>query len=205
MGKETEPVILSAVRTPLTWKNQPLSSAVNDGGQLSITAGPETDWFIDPAGGIIKSDAPIALFALPDESFWLKARVTVNFESTFDAGVLFLYENDSLWAKLCFEFSPQRQPMIVSVVTRGLSDDCNSVSINGNSVYLRIHRRDEIIAFHYSLDGSTWHFVRYFSLGKLEQMRVGFSVQSPTGKSCQASFAEIDYSPGILADLRNGQ
>jgi uncharacterized protein len=200
----TASLSLPALPAPLTWKNQPLDSSINADGKLSITAGPVTDWFIDPAGGVVKQDAPVALFAPPDEQFWLKAKVTVHHAATFDAGVLFLYEKDDLWAKLCFEFSPQRQPMIVSVVTRGLSDDCNSVPVNGNSVYMRIHRRNEIIAFHYSLEGSAWHFVRYFTLGKLEQLQVGFSAQSPTGKSCQVTFSEIEYKPGLIADLRNG-
>ena len=200
----TDSLSLPAIPAPLTWKNQPLDSSVSADGQLTINAGAETDWFLDPVGGVVKVDAPIALFAPPDEQFWLKARVTVNHAATFDAGVLFLYENDSLWGKLCFEFSPQRQPMIVSVVTRGLSDDCNSVPVNGNSVYMRIYRRGDVLAFHYSLDGKFWHFVRYFTLGKLAQPRVGFSAQSPTGKSCQVTFSEIEYQTGLIADLRNG-
>ena len=32
-----------------------------------------------------------------------RARVTVDFTATYDAGVLVLHQRDDLWAKLCFE------------------------------------------------------------------------------------------------------
>jgi regulation of enolase protein 1 (concanavalin A-like superfamily) len=135
----------------------------------------------------------------------LSARVAVDFNSDFDAGVLRIHENDQLWAKLCFEFSPQRQPMVVSVVTRGLSDDCNSADIAGQVVYLRMAVTPQAIAFHYSLDGAFWHFVRYFTLGKLNAPRVGFSSQSPTGPGCRSVFSEIRYRPGTLSSNRSGE
>ena len=193
----TIPENLHFVNDPMDWH-----SSANDA--LSISARPFTDWFNDPAGGAPKSNAPVALFTPPDRDFILQARVTVEFLSDFDAGVLFIYADESNWAKLCFEVSPQRQPMIVSVVTRGLSDDCNSVPINGNTVYLRIHRRNSVWAFHYSLDGQLWHFVRYFNLG-VEASQVGFSAQCPTGQGCRADFTRIQYRPGTIAHLRSGE
>lgn len=189
----------------LTWKNQPAESTRATQGQLSITTGPQTDWFIDPAGKHVKDNAPIALFAPPDSTFRLQAKVTVEFAATYDAGTLFVYAHDALWAKLCFEFSPQQQPMIVSVVTRGVSDDCNSVPIEGHSVYLRMYRQSDVLAFHYSLDSQYWHFVRFFSLGIVEQLRVGFSTQSPMGQGCRAVFSEIRYAASAVSDLRNGE
>jgi regulation of enolase protein 1 (concanavalin A-like superfamily) len=174
-------------------------------GQISITAGPQTDWFIHPAGEPVKADAPIALFRAPDATFQLQAKVTVGFAATYDAGTIFLYVHDALWAKLCFEYSPQGQPMVVSVVTRGVSDDCNSVIIEDRTVYLRLYRRDRVLAFHYSRDGRYWHFVRHFSLGDLEQAKVGFSAQSPVGQGCEVNFSEIRYTPSPLSDLRNGE
>jgi hypothetical protein len=62
----------------------------------------------------------------PDGDFQFSARVTVGFESAFDAGVLLLWLDERRWAKLCFEFSPAGEPMIVSVVCRGVSDDANA-------------------------------------------------------------------------------
>lgn len=195
---------LPSIPAPLTWKNQPLQST-HDARQLSITAGAQTDWFIDPSGAPAKGDAPIGLFVPPDPVFRLQARVTVEFAATYDAGVLFAYAREDLWGKLCFEYSPQQKPMVVSVVTKGVSDDCNSVVMEKQTVHLRLYRRDAILAFHYSPDGRFWHFVRYFTLGQVEHLTVGFSAQSPTGQGCRVSFSEIQYLPGVLANLRNGE
>jgi regulation of enolase protein 1 (concanavalin A-like superfamily) len=198
-------ITITSIPAMISWKNEPSESTSDGGQQISITSGADTDWFIDPAGGQGKNNAPIAMFMPPDLAFCLQAKVTVGFSATYDAGTLFVYANDAFWAKLCFEYSPQRQPMIVSVVTRDVSDDCNSVVVGDNSVYLRVYRHGEVFAFHYSLDGHYWHFVRYFTMGDLGQLRMGFSAQSPTGQGCEVGFSDIRYSPGILSDLRSGE
>jgi regulation of enolase protein 1 (concanavalin A-like superfamily) len=189
----------------LQWKNQPLDWKIGPDHSLTILAGANTDWFIDPAGNYTRDNAPSALFTPPDASFILSARVEVNFASDFDAGVIQIREREDLWAKLCFEYSPQKQPMIVSVVTRGTSDDCNSVIIDGHQVFLRVALTPQTIALHYSRDGHYWHLVRYFTLGKLDNLRVGFSSQSPTGQKCAAVFSEIHYRSGVLKDNRSGE
>jgi hypothetical protein len=149
--------------------------------QLTIQAGATTDWFSDPAGAQRKDDAPSALFASADQEFTLSARVRVAFASTFDAGAL-----------------------LVSVVTRDVSDDCNSSTLAEDSVFLRITRRQAILAFHYSLDGHVWQLVRYFTLGDAPRMSLGFSAQSPTGSGCVAVFSQIRYSSTAVSDLRSG-
>jgi uncharacterized protein len=196
---------LASIPVNLTWKNQPLKSTSDAEGQISITTGLQTDWFIHPTGEQVKANAPIALFMPPDSTFQLQAKVTVDFADTYDAGTLFIYVHDTLWAKLCFEYSPQGQPMVVSVVTRGVSDDCNSVTIEDRSVYLRLYREGRVFAFHYSRDGRYWHFVRHFSLGDLEQVGLGFSAQSPLGEGCEVIFSEIRYTLSPLLDLRSGE
>lgn len=197
---------LPAIPGDLTWKNDPADWSVEPDNSLSISAGVKTDWFVEPSGSDwVTSNAPAALFTPPNENFLLSAKVTVDFASKFDAGVLCVYERDDVWAKLCFEYSPQNKPMIVSVVTRGLSDDCNSTVIDGNTVYLRLTRLGSTFVFHYSLDGQYWNMVRYFTLGKLENMRVGFLAQSPTGQGCKVTFSEIAYRLETLKDMRSGE
>ena len=190
----------------LHWKNDPVGWNVGPDNSLRITAGAKTDWFVDPSGNmLVSTNAPAALFTPPDEHFLLSAKVTVHFTSAFDAGVLFMHEREDLWAKLCFEYSPQNQPMIVSVVTHGLSDDCNSAVIDGNTVFLRVARMGEAFGLHYSLDGTYWHMVRYFTLGNVEHLRIGFEAQSPTGEGCTVIFSEIAYRPVLLKEMRTGE
>ena len=196
---------LPTIPSELEWEIAPLDWSFDPTTGLAVTAGAETDWFRDPAGGYEKDNAPYALMTPPDANFLLSARVTVAFGATFDAGVLQIRAGENLSGKLCFEYSPQGQPMVVSVVTRGVSDDCNSTVIEGNQVYLRIAKTPQTLAFHYSLDGRVWQLVRYFTLGNMDKVRAGFSAQSPTGQKCAVVFNEISYRAGTLKDNRNGE
>jgi regulation of enolase protein 1 (concanavalin A-like superfamily) len=199
------PFTLPSIPGELHWKNHPVDWRVEPENRFTIVAGAHTNWFIDPGGAYTQDSAPSALLAPPDARFLLSAKVAVEFAATFDAGVLQVRERDDWWAKLCFEYSPQGQPMIVSVVTRGLSDDCNSEAIAGNEVYLRIAKTPGVLAFHFSRDGCSWRLVRYFTLGELGNLRVGFSSQSPRGLGCKTVFSEISYRPGSLKDYRSGE
>lgn len=175
-----------------------------EGGGLHGSALPKTDLFLDPIGDARKVDAAMLLFQ-PDAEFTLGACVEVGFQGTFDAGVLVLYQDESNWAKLCFEFSPQRQPMVVSVVTCGASDDCNSVVIDGNRVILRVARIGRGYAFHYATSPEgPWHLVRAFGLAPLP-LQAGFLVQSPMGQGCEVQFSGIFYKPQALKNLRSGE
>jgi regulation of enolase protein 1 (concanavalin A-like superfamily) len=197
--------VLPSIPGELKWKNQPLAWKVEADGSLTIQAGEHSNWFVDPTGTYARDSAPGVLFAPPDASFLMSAKVAVNFQSAFDAGVLQLRADAERWAKLCFEYSPQGQPMVVSVVTRETSDDCNSVVIDGREVYLRVALTPQTIAFHYSHNGVYWHLARYFTLGKMENLRVGFAAQSPCGAECTAVFSDILYQAGVLKDIRNGE
>ena len=195
---------IPAIPGELKWQNDPVDWALEDDSRLSVTAGPSTDWFLDPRGIQVRTNAPLALFTADDGDFQLQARVTVDFASTFDAGVLMAFVGDDLWGKLCFEYSPQGKAMVVSVVTKGVSDDCNSVIIDGKQVYLRISRIGPAFAFHYAIDGSYWHMVRHFTLGEVPLLRTGFSAQSPTGHECSVIFDEIGYQRTTLEDICSG-
>lgn len=185
---------------PLRWDTPPANwSAVETG--LTATAGPRTDLFRNPDGSTPKLNAP-RLLGTPDGDFTLTARVGVEFAADFDAGVLMLHADDSTWAKLCFEYSPQGEAMVVSVVTRGTSDDANSFVVAGHEVWMRIARIGTVYAFHASTDGKQWQFVRQFALPG--EMRAGFAVQSPTGEGCTVTFLDVRYAPERLPDLRSG-
>ena len=173
---------LQGIPSELSWLNKPENYTLEP---LQITAHPNTDWFISPQGDTSIINAHALLFSV-ETNFILSSKVTVDFKSSFDAGVLALYQNDTNWAKLCFELSPAGDPMVVSVVTRGTSDDCNSVFIDGASIYLRIAKLDNAFAFHHSTDGHFWHFVRTFALKSLP-VQAGFlgKLEGKTGARIQ--------------------
>jgi regulation of enolase protein 1 (concanavalin A-like superfamily) len=191
---------------PLPFALRPLGSDARwrrGDDTLSVTAGARTDWFVDPGGRPATMNAP-GLVGAVDGDFLLGARVSVEFRAAFDAGVLVLWRDERTWAKLCFESSPEAQPMIVSVVTRGVSDDANAFTVDGQEAWLRIARLGEEFAFHASTDGRGWDLVRHFALDGPVELLVGFEAQSPTGDGCEVTFEDIRFEQRRLDDIRSG-
>jgi regulation of enolase protein 1 (concanavalin A-like superfamily) len=177
---------------------------------VTASAAPHSDIFIDPGAGTQLNaesmlNAATLLGVPPDGDFQFSARVTVEFASAYDAGVLLVWVNDRQWGKLCFEFSPDGEPMIVSVVTRGFSDDANAFVVDGRAVWLRVCRLDDAFAYHASVDGKTWRMVRFFTIdGTSTSAAIGFEAQSPTGDGCLVTFDDIRFTRQRLGDLRDG-
>ena len=172
---------------------------------MRIDAGPRTDLFVDPQGAVPVLNAPRSL-SRAEGMFQLSARVQVDFEETFDAGVILVWFDERTWAKLCLEYSPAHEPMVVSVVTRDLSDDCNSFVVPGGDAWLRVARvGPAAFAFHASLDGERWELVRHFSLGDGIDPEIGFMAQSPRGEGCAATFTDIRRRADRLDDIRSGR
>ncbi|WP_369180693.1 DUF1349 domain-containing protein [Streptomyces mutabilis] len=201
---------MSVVLSELPFPLRPYGPEGNwsyDDGVLTGTAGPRQDRFVPPTGESLESvsDAP-RLLGAPEGDFQLIARVTVGFNAAFDAGVLYVHVGERAWAKLCLEYSPD-VATVCTVVTRGHSDDCNSFTVDGDSVWLRVSRTGRAFAFHASLDGERWTFVRLFTLGEEKETGaalVGFLVQAPTGDGCTVTYDRLEYRSAGPADLRDG-
>jgi len=196
-------VQLSSLPMPLHWLAQPERWHADD-STLSLVSGARTDWFIDPSGAREPTLNGAALVGPTASEYLFSARVHVDFAATFDAGALMLHDGERTWAKLCLEYSPAGEPMVVSVVTRGTSDDANGFVVDGADVWLRIARMGQAFAFHASTDGSEWKLIRHFTLGDDVDPAVGLEAQSPTGDGCEVRFDEIRFEPRRLSDLRDG-
>jgi regulation of enolase protein 1 (concanavalin A-like superfamily) len=192
---------IAGLPAPLTPSAPDVAAEVVD-GSLTMWARPRTDLFVDPDGSAVLDSAPRLLMPV-DGDFQLSARVQVPFASTYDAGVLLLWAGDRQWAKLCFELSPAGLPTLVSVVTRGVSDDANGPTAADEPVHLRVSRTGEACAFHASDDGRSWSLVRYFRLDA-PVTHAGFEAQSPTGEGCVVRFDTISFVPSGLTDVRDG-
>ena len=189
---------------PLDWTNGPGAVAQTTDGALLLTAAAGTDW-TNSALGDTQQHRATALGFVPTEDFWLSAQVSVATErTTYDAGALAIWGDADHWAKLCFEYSPQGEAMVVTVVTNEYSDDCNSTIVTGDHVYLRVIRSGPGWAFHSSADGVSWDFVRVFRLAFEGEVRVGFVAQAPKGETCTAAFEHIAYGTDVPVDLRDG-
>jgi regulation of enolase protein 1 (concanavalin A-like superfamily) len=192
---------------PLAWTGAAGDAEFDaEHGTLTVRAAAGVDWTNDAAGGAAQHTATALSFPPGPGDFALSARVRLDgVRTTFDAGAIALWSDRDHWAKLCHEFSPQGQPMVVSVVTDGWSDDANGATVPGDAVHLRVARVGSAIAFHSSLDGEHWDFVRLFRLEPgAEPFVVGFLSQAPTGERCEAVFDLIRYTRETIGDLRDG-
>src|ERR1051326_894756 len=102
-----------------------------------------------------------------------------------------------------FATAPPVIPIVVSRVTKGISDDCNAFTVEG-PMYFRVSRLEKAYAFHVSHDGSIWDLIRYFTLEDNRNAQMGFEAQSPTGNRCTASFGDIHFEEQLLTDIRSG-
>jgi uncharacterized protein len=196
---QTAPTIHGIPGT-LSWQNTPRTWNLDSKNVLTISSDAKTDWFVDPFDGTLAKNAPILLFT-PGSDYVLSARVSVKFATKWDAGALMLWGDDHHWAKLSFELSPEGKPTLVTVVTRGLSDDCNSLPLQGDSVHLRIAKSGNAYVFYFSTDGETWQILRTFSLDTQLPVRAGFESQSPAGAGVVAMFSAISYDPHRIGNI----
>jgi regulation of enolase protein 1 (concanavalin A-like superfamily) len=194
---------LAPLPMALEWQVAPLDWTVGLDGSLRIVAGPRTDLFVDPAGGPAALGAP-RIAGVVEGAFQLSARVRADLHATFDAGALVLHAADHTWVKLALERSPQGAAMIVSVVTRGLSDDANGRVVTGDGIWLRVSRMGATCGLHASDDGERWELVRHFALDAPDGLAAGFLAQSPTGEGCTATFDDLRFVAEPLAELRDG-
>jgi len=195
-------MLLTTLPEPLAW-HVPAPAYTLADDTLSLSAGPRTDLFIDPLGGSEVSNAPCLLSPVRSDCT-LQARVTVDFQDTFDAGVLLVYQHAASWAKLCLEYTPQHQPSIVSVVTKGISDDANAYTLEAHSTLLRIAKLGRAYAFHHSVNGHSWQLIRLFALDDAPTW-FGFLAQAPRGQGCTVRFSELHYQARRLSHLRSGE
>ncbi|WP_274652167.1 DUF1349 domain-containing protein [Paenibacillus humicola] len=184
------------------WINESEEWGFDETGKLTITAPPLADFFRDPKGDSVRSSAPYVYTVLKGD-FTVWTRAEAEMVENFDSACIMVMAGEDNWAKLCFEF-PNRIPTMVSVVTKGTSDDCNSERVNEKRPYLRATRFGDCFAFFYSLDGAWWNLVRYFRLEAPAEIRVGLVAQSPAGNGCKTGFEGFHYSPVPVTDLRSG-
>lgn len=135
-----------------------------DGDSFKIDAGGKTDYFIDKLSGYDMHNAPF-YYNDVEGDFIIQAKITPGFKETYDAGGILVLDDDSHWIKAAYELTDLGHPSLVTVVTNGVSDDCNGEKAEADKVFIRVLRKGDYWAVHYSIDGLDWEMVRYFSLG----------------------------------------
>jgi regulation of enolase protein 1 (concanavalin A-like superfamily) len=191
-----------AIPYPLYLENSALEVKAIGNNHLRMVAPEKTDLYTTSDGKYVTNKSPRLLFK-PDSLFILTARIHLDFKSKWDAGVLLIYNDSRHYAKFCFENDFKGQPRVVTVVCNEVADDCNSMAIGKNEVYFRItgSTKENTFNLYYSESGKEWFVVRGFRLNKTDNLRIGFSAQSPNGKQCSVDFTDISFQNRRLRDF----
>jgi uncharacterized protein len=182
----------------LFWKNAPGRFSIQ-GDQLVIVAGGKTDMFRDPNVTYNTDNAPKLLFE-GDEDFVLTTSVEHAFASKWDGGAILIWQDSLNWIKFCFEKDYTGANRVVSVVTKNISDDCNSVEMNSKKVYYKMAKAGNVVTLYCSADGMKWLLVRHLQFDAQKGFLVGFMAQSPTGDRCEVTFSNITYKTVKIKD-----
>ena len=196
-------ISIPVIPYPLHWDIQPLHFTAK-GNTITIVAGKKTDMFRDPNVTYNTDNAPKILFK-PADNFVLTASIEHSFTNKWDGGAIVLKSDSLNWIKFCFEKDYTGARRVVSVVTKGISDDCNSVEINSNKVFYKIAKADNVITLYYSTDGNKWLLIRHLQFDAKPEFEVGFLAQSPTGTSCTVTFSNILYVERKISDPYTGE
>ncbi len=191
-------VQVKSIPFKMFWENTPQNYLVTD-SSLTIIAGAKTDMFRDPNVTYNTDNAPKLLFK-PDADFVLTASIEHAFASKWDGGAIVLKQDSLNWVKFCFEKDYTGARRVVSVVTKNISDDCNSVQVPTNKVFYKIAKAGNVITLYYSLDGADWFLIRHFQFDTTGNFYAGFLAQSPTGERCEVKFSNISYVAKKIKD-----
>lgn len=174
-------------------------------GHIELTSPARSNYFYSPDGKTNKADAPLLLTEINNrESFTFIAKVEPQFIATFDGGALFLYADNTHWLKLAYEMDEEMNSRIVSIRTRGKSDEAIHSIILPQDVYLKISSDTQQVGLYYSYDKEIWNLARLMENNFPQQLFVGLSTQSPSGEGNHTLFKDISLSGKPIRDFRMG-
>jgi len=185
------------------WENSAQQFSATNNGMVMV-AGEKTDMFRDPSVTYNTDNAPKLLFH-PDNDFVLTTSIEHSFASKWDGGAIVLKQDSLNWIKFCFEKDYTGAKRVVSVVTKNISDDCNSVEIRTNKVFYKMAKADNVITLYYSLEGKKWFLIRHLQFDTDKEFTLGFLAQSPMGKRCEVKFSSISYQAKKIKDPYLGE
>jgi regulation of enolase protein 1 (concanavalin A-like superfamily) len=196
-------VEIQGIPHALRWENTPLTYSVQR-NSLTVTADGKTDMFRDPNVTYNTDNAPKLLFR-PDPDFVLTAAIHHTFDNKWDGGAIVLKSDSLNWIKFCFEKDYTGARRVVSVVTKNISDDCNSVEISADKVFYKLAKAGNVVTLYCSENGEKWLLVRHLQFDTKTGFEVGFLAQSPTGEHCTVKFTDITYKAVKIKDPYAGE
>lgn len=198
------------INREFTWINE--SRMTVEGSKYTVYAPALTDFFFNNEAQSSGGVTPLSLCNAPfyyteiSGDFVLKVQVSLDFVSTYDSASLMVMSDMRNWAKSCFELTDFGTHAVVSVVARdGETDDANGVTIDEDRIWLRVTRKGNVFAFHYSVDGQQFYMSRVFSMAADERLKVGFLAQAPTGDGGERHYEHLSIEQVTVSNIRSGE
>jgi regulation of enolase protein 1 (concanavalin A-like superfamily) len=203
MAQKGGSLAIATIPYKLFWENKPVGFSIHNNA-LTLTAGEKTDMFRDPNVAYNTDNAPKLLFKA-DDDFVFSASIEHAFTNKWDGGAIVIKSDSLNWIKFCFEKDYTGARRVVSVVTKNISDDCNSVEMKANKVFYKVAKAGNVITLYYSISGTKWFLIRHLQFDAKPGFLIGFLAQSPTGASCTVHFADIKYTQRKIKDPYTGE
>ncbi len=185
------------------WMNKPEQYMISK-GNLTISAVKGTDFFINPEDKTSVATAPY-LYKEVQGDFVAIARVEPEFKAVWNACSLMVHIDEDNWIKFAFENSDATGPSIVSVVTRGVSDDANGPILTDKSaIWLKLIRKGDIYAMHWSADGINYNLARLAAMPLKKIVKIGMEAQCPDNGPAEHVFSHFSLKNMTIGDLRKG-
>lgn len=186
------------------WMNTPEHYAFTSEG-VFIEASEGTDFFNNPENLERVGSAPF-LYSEVSGDFVAIAQVKPNFEATWNACALMVYIDQDNWIKFAFENSDATGPGIVTVVTRGVSDDANGAVLEEHQeVWLKLIRKGNLYAMHWSTDGTHYKMARLSAMPDQMKVKIGMEAQCPSEGPASHAFLFFSLEQKTIGDLRKGE
>lgn len=185
--------------------NKAVDNTVVNDGVITVKSDAKKDYFNDPDGKLSNNTAPVLLAKVDNtKPFTLTSKITPVFDSTYDAGTLYIFSTNQLWQKFAFERDERGRTRIVSVRTIQTSDDNNHDVIAQESVYLKISSDTKTVGFYYSTDNQNWNLARLYQNNYPQTIWLGISSQSPVGEGNSTAFENCSLTEKAIEDFRMG-
>lgn len=186
----------------MAWLQQP-DTFMLEANSLKVVVAKGTDYFNNPEDSTVVGTAPF-LYQAIEGDFVAKALVAPDFTDQWNAVALMVHMDSTNWIKFAFENSDATGPGIVSVVTKGSSDDANGVVLKDTqAVWLAIARKGDNYSMHYAVDGHNYHMARLTSLPAQATVKIGLEAQCPVGDGATHLVHCFELEKRTVADLRN--
>ena len=189
--------------TEANWMNEPKTWSLEE-GVLHITALEGSDYFNNPIDSTISGSAPF-IYWENEKDFIATALVEPDFNSIWNAVSIMVYQDSLNWIKFAFENSDATGKSLVSVVTKEISDDANGPILStSEKIWLRIIRKGNLYAMHWSEDGEHFKMKRLSALTGLKNVFIGIEAQSPVGKKATHKIHSWKLEEKTVDNLRKG-